>query len=697
MPGQRDEYPLYDRELSWLSFSHRVLQEARDARVPLLERLFFCGIFSSNLDEFFRVRVASLRSLLRLGGHEHDKLGFNPHRLLHDIHRTVVSQQEQYGRIMRGLMDELGGEGVRISGGHSVPREQAAWLRDFFDAEVREHLDPLPLEAGDGSPPFLKNGGIYLVVELWPENPADLTAWRPSYSFVEIPAPPLSRFVTLPEPDHEQVMFLDDVVRFNLDRVFPHREVGRAYAVKLTRDAELNVDDEFDGDLVDAIRRSLGNRATGAPSRFLYDGEAPYALIHALQHGLGLADEDFVLGGRYHNLSDYVSFPRFQREDLAWPDWPALPHPELASAPSLIAATARRDRVLHTPYQSFERMVHFMEEAVEDPHVEELWLTVYRVASDSAVLTALLRAAEAGKKVTVFFEVQARFDEESNLEWAERLEAAGVNTLYSMRGLKVHAKLALFSRREEGKRRLYAYVGTGNFNERTARIYADHGVFTADPRITRDVEEVFEFLAGRTEEPRPEHLLVAPATLRTEFNRLIEAEIAAAEKGDPCGMTLKMNALEDPRIIKRLYKASQAGVPIKLIVRGICRLVPGVPGVSENIEARSILDRYLEHARIYVFHAGGDERMYMASADWMRRNLNRRVEVAMPVYDPRVKEQLQRLLDIQWADNTKARLINEAQDNPYVPGNGESPIRAQEAFRDYLAALVPDAEKASTP
>jgi len=689
MTDDRATLPLVDRELSWLAFSHRVLQEALDPSVPLFERLFFCGIFSSNLDEFFRVRVASLRSLLRLAADDHDELGVNPHRLLHDIHDTVVRQQEAYGGALRDLVQELRDQGIRLVDETSVTPEQGAWLRDWFAREVRSHLRPVELEAREGGPLFLENKRIYLVVELWPRDPAQITRWRPGYALLALPVPPLPRFVTLPsDGPGEDVIFLDDVVRFNLDACFPDREVGRAYAVKLTRDAELHLEDEFEGDFVDAIRRSLGQRATGVPSRFLYDMSAPYVLVHTLQHHLGLAEEDLVVGARYHNLSDYMGFPRFGRADLGFPAWPELPHPELERAPSLMRAVAERDRVIHTPYQSFAHVVRFLEEAADDPDVDAVWLTVYRVARDSAVLNALLRAAGNGKRVTAFLEVQARFDEESNLEWADRLEAAGVRTLYSMRGLKVHAKLALVRRREPGGARLYAYVGTGNFNEKTARIYADHGVFTADPRITEDVSAVFDFLQGRVEAPGTGHLLVAPSTLRKGFNALVDAEAEAARRGEPCGMTLKMNALECPKIIARLYQASAAGVPIRILVRGICRLVPGVPGVSETIEVRSILDRYLEHARVFRFHAGGEERLYLASADWMRRNLNRRVEVAMPVYDPRVKEQLEKLLEIQWADNTKARLVDASHVNAFVEADGAPPVRAQEAFRDYVASLA---------
>ena len=680
-------YTYVDRETSWLRFGSRVLQEADDPTVPPFERLFFCGIFSANLDEYFRVRVASLRSLLRMGKGGRAKLGIDPHRLLHDIHRIVLDQQERYGGILGRVFSDLQAAGVRRVDEVTVAPIHHDFLRRLFDERVRPLITPLRLESDER--PFLENSAIYLVVELWEAAREDAHSWTPSYVLLEVPAKDVGRFVTLPHRGGEQeVMFLDDLIRFNLDSIFPDHEVGRSFAVKLTRDAELHLADEFEGDLVEAIRKSLKKRATGVPSRFLYDMRMPYVVVHRLQHGLELAEEDLVLGARYHNLSDYMGFPRFDRADLSYPAWPPLPHPVLDEAPSVMAVVRERDQVVHTPYQSFDHFVRLLEEAADDPNVEELWLTVYRVAKDSSVLWALIRAAESGKRVTVFMEVQARFDEESNLHWANRLEAAGVRTLYSMKGLKVHAKIALIVQRGTEGRTLYAYVGTGNFNEKTSRAYTDHGIFTCDERITRDVEQVFHFLAGEVDVPATEHLLVAPYTLRKGFERLIEHEAVRAAAGLPSGMTLKMNALEDSEIIARLYDASVAGVPIDLIVRGICRLIPGVPCQSETIRARSILDRYLEHARIYRFHHDGGERMYMASADWMTRNLSRRVEVAIPIYDAEIKRQLERSLELQLADNTKARVIDAEGTNAYVRDGDAPPVRAQEAFRDYLARLA---------
>ena len=677
-----------DRETSWLRFGGRVLQEADDPSVPLFERLFFCGIFSSNLDEYFRVRVASLRTLLRLGKADESKLGIDAHRLLHDIHRIVLEQQERYGSILGRVFAGLAVAGIQRVANESVDPRHHDFLRATFDEKVRPLIAPIRLGKTDEERPFLKNHMIYLVVELWEREHRAYESWVPTYALIEVPTPAVGRFITLPHDggDHE-VMFLDDLIRYNLDEVFPDHEVGRSYAVKLTRDAELYVEDDFEGDLVAAIRKSLKKRETGLPSRFLYDMRMPFVLLNRLRERLGLQEEDMVLGARYHNLSDYMGFPRFGRDDLSYPKWPALPHPTLDRASSVMEAIRVRDQVIHTPYQSFDPVVRLLDEAARDERVEEVWLTVYRVARDSSVLNALIAAAKAGKRVTVFMEVQARFDEESNLFWAERLEAAGVRILYSMQGLKVHAKIALVVSREDEGRRMYAYLSTGNFNEKTARVYTDHGIFTCDPRITNDVEQVFRFLAGEVEEPRTEHLLVAPFSLRKSFKHLIAHEAERASIGKPSGITIKLNSLEDEKMIERLYEASCAGVPIDIIVRGICRLVPGVKGQSETIRVRSILDRYLEHARIYRFHHDGEERLYLASADWMKRNLSHRVEVGVPVYDPEIRRQLERVLQLQLADNLKARIVDASGSNAYARVEGAEPVRAQEAFRDFVASL----------
>jgi len=683
------EVPFFDRELSWLAFNGRVLQEADDPKNPLFERLTFLSIFSSNLDEFFRVRVASLRSLLRLKKKRLSRLGVNPVRLLTEIHKMVTVQQERFGETFRGrILPELERHGIFLVNESGVTTRQGEFLRSYYQEHVAEEVKPIHLDPSE-TPPFLRNQCVYLVVELWPEEPISLSAEKPHYALVEIPSPPLPRFVELPtEGERHVVMFLDDVIRTNLPAIFPGWDVGGAFAVKLTRDAELHLEDEFSDDLLSSIRNALAKRETGVPSRFLYDMQASYALVTFLKEALRLEDEDLVVGGRYHNLHDLADFPRFGMDELSFEPWTPHRHPELDQASSVFDVVREKDHLLHFPYHSYEPVVRFLVEAAEDPDVEEIWLTVYRVSSDSKVLGALLDAAGRGKKVRVFVEVMARFDEASNLRWAERLQEAGILTFYSLPGLKVHAKIALVVRREGEATSRYTYLGTGNFNEKTARFYTDWGLLTSDPRITEDVESVFHFLAGEREAPEFRHCLVAPFNLRSGLLELIDAESDAARQGRAAGILAKMNSLEDREVIEHLYEASGAGVPVDMVVRGLCCLTPGQPGSSENIRIRSILDRYLEHARVYVFHADGEERMYLASADWMHRNLSRRVEVAFPIYDPDLRVQVRRYMDVQFADNSTARIIDVRQHNAYVPRDGaETPIRAQEAIREMVGAL----------
>ncbi|MGB5355005.1 MAG: polyphosphate kinase 1, partial [Woeseia sp.] len=527
--------------------------------------------------------------------------------------------------------------------------------------------------------PFLSNGRLYLAVELWPKG--GIFRGEAACALVALPSD-LPRFVEIPPSNGRLVLFLDDVVRGALPAHFPNHEVGDAFAIKLTRDADLLIEDEFEGDLVENIKEALARRDEGVPSRFLFDLRMPHGLVIRLQEALGLEDEDLVGGGRYHNLSDLWTLPRPKDPALSFPPMPPLPHPELATEDSLLDAIRERDRLLHFPYQQYETVVRFFEEGADDPDVEEVAATLYRVAKDSAVVQALIKAANACKKATAFVEVKARFDEENNLEWAERMEAAGVRVCYSMPGLKVHSKLALIARREGEALRDYAYFGTGNFNEKTARIYTDHALLTADRHLTEEARSVFSFLTGEIDNPRFNHLMVAPFTLREGIEGLIDREIRHARAGRPAAMLLKLNALEDEEMIAKLYEASNAGVDIQLLVRGIFRAVPGVEGWSERIDARSIVDRYLEHARVYYFANDGDPILYLASADWMKRNLSHRIEVAFPIYDEALHSDIGHILDLQWSDDTKARVLDADQSNEHWRPSVVSSARAQfETYR----------------
>ncbi|NNF28556.1 MAG: polyphosphate kinase 1 [Gemmatimonadetes bacterium] len=683
---------LFDRELSWIAFNGRVLQEAQDPNVPLFERLSFLSIVSSNLDEFFRVRVAALRTLLRLGKKRLKKLGVSPQKLLLDIHAAVHNQQEAFGQTLRGeVLPALAAHGVELLDEGQVPESAHDWLAEYFDREVAPRLLVLELEGDDGAP-FLEDRRTYLAVTLWGRS--GVMAEQPTTRVIRVP-PELPRFVALGEKDDaapevapgvsrtRKVMFIDDVIRFNLSRLFPDYLVDGAYAVKLSRDADLYLEDEFSGDLAVRIRKALAKRDTGLPSRFLYDPRTPYATVAKLKERLGLADEDLMVGGRYHGLSDLRAFPDLGMDEHKYDPLEPLRHPGL-DGENLLERVEKGDHLLHLPYQSFEYVERFLTEAADDPAVEEIWASLYRVASDSVVARALIRGAKAGKAVTAVVEVQARFDEASNLAWADQMEAAGVRVIFTRLGLKMHAKLLLVGRREGSGLRRFAYIGTGNFNESTARFYTDLGLFTSRPYLSDEVRQVFSDLVSGEPSDAYEHLLVAPLGLRRGFEALVRREIAEAKAGRPARMILKMNSLEDPGMVSLLLEASDAGVDVDLIVRGICCLRTAGAGVG-RLRVRSIVDRFLEHSRVYAFHHGGRQKVYLASADWMIRNLNRRVEVAVPVEDEALRDEVLSVLDLQLRDNVKARWIDRDQTNPRVTSSGPQ-VRSQMAHYEWLKA-----------
>ena len=680
-----------NRELSWLSFNERVLQEAESASVPLLERVRFLAIFSSNLDEFFRVRVASLRSLLELRRKKRKKKGLDPTELLREIHAVALAQQERFGRVFREeILPGLHEAGIDLVDEREVDGERRTSIEDYFLEHVAEQLEPVVLGRED-SPPFLRDHTAYLVAELQPGRGNGTVTAEPELGIVEVPSPPLPRFLSVAGPGEGRcIIFLDDVIRLNLHHVFPGRVVAGAYAIKVSRDADLYLDDEFDAVLKKAIKKSLKKRETGAPIRFLYDMLSPQAIVARLTTYFGLSDGDLIKGGRYHNLNDLGDLPVGDVPDLEFAPMEVLPHPTLEGGASVLDLIGAKDRLLHFPYQSYGYVLPLIQEAASDPDVDGIWISLYRVSSRSEVVKALIEAAENGKDVLAFVEVQARFDEELNLKWAERMEVAGIRVIHGTRDIKVHAKLCLIRRREGDASRLYALLATGNFNEKTARVYADHALMTADPRLTEEVHRVFGLLSGEDVSPDFEHLLVAPQHLRDRFNTLIDAETEAARQGRPSGITAKMNSLQDRAIIDKLYEASEAGVPVRLVIRGICCLRPGVEGLSDSIEATSIVDRFLEHSRMFVFHADGADNLYLSSADWMTRNLNRRVEVAFPVYDPDARRELRHVLDLQCADDAKARIIDEHQRNGFAQESAGAKVRSQFDTYRYLRELLAD-------
>jgi polyphosphate kinase len=687
------DHNLLDRELSWLSFSDRILQEARDPRVPLYERIKFLAIYSSNLDEYFRVRIASLRSLLTLKKKAKKKLGLDPAELLDRIKGIVEGQQEEFGAIFRKkIIPELRAHNVFLIGeGELTPEEQES-VRAYFKEHVESLITPVFISENK-EPPFLHNRALYFAVKLLPrvapvtappaDQPPEEDGYR--YAIVEIPSQKLPRFIVVPQKSEAtHIIFLDDVVRACLPEIFPNHDVIAAYSVKLTRDAELYLFDEFSGNLLEKIKQALGKRKDGVPSRFLYDRAMPKRFVGIMRDIFSLSKQDLMPGARYHNFSDLMDFPNPGDPALTYEPLPPLCHRDLDSYPTMFEAIRNKDSVLFYPYQSYDYVIRFLEEAAGDPSVTSIKISLYRVAKNSRIIDAILRAAAKGKSVTAFVELKARFDEESNLHWAEELEKAGVRVLYSFPGLKVHAKLCLVTSQTGDRTVQYAYLSTGNFNERTSKAYTDLGFFTADERLTKEVDRVFEFLGGKSKDPDCDHLLVAPFNMRKRFIDLIDREIKHARKGQPASMILKLNNLEDPEIIEKLYEASIEGVKISLIVRSVCCLIPGMKKVSENISAVSIIDRFLEHGRICIFHNRGDEEFYLASADWMVRNLSRRVEVAFPVYNIELRNEIRKIVELQLEDNTKARIIMKPEENRYKKPTSRERIRSQIATYELL-------------
>lgn len=682
-----DGLPYIHRDISWLSFNYRVLQEAMDTNVPLFERIKFLAIYSSNLDEFFRVRMANQRNLLRVGKKTKRELETPPKMVVREIQHIVNKQQQEFSRILeKQIVPELRKHGIYLLRRLDLDERQKEFVEDYFKDHMLPFVQPVLL-VKNKIRPFLINRALYLAVLL---RSKDEPAAPEEYAIVNIPSDHLPRFVRLPsESGRYNVIILDDIVRHSLSWMFPGYDILDTFSIKLTRDAELYIDDEYSGDLIQKIKDSLAKRHMGPASRFVYDRDMPSPLLELLQNVLELEKYDILQEGRYHNNFDFFRFPDFGMNQLKYSALEPLPHPVLTPAKDMFRVIRQKDQLLHTPFQAYDSVVRFFDEAARDPKVTHIKITQYRVARKSRILEALINAVKAGKQVSVFIEVKARFDEEANIEWGERLEKAGVTVHYSFPGLKVHAKLALVRRMEPKGPRLYSYLATGNFHEETAKVYSDYGLFTADERLTGEVARVFSFLETGKEPLQPfEHLLVGQFNLRSRLIELIELETAQAKVGKKARIVLKMNSLQDREMIEKLYQASQAGVEVKLIIRGICCLAAGKPGFSENIEAISIVDRFLEHGRIFLFHHGGKELLYLSSADWMVRNLSFRVETSFPVYDPVIKKEVMDYLNIQLGDNVKARTLDAEMSNAYRRINGDIPIRSQMETYYYLKRKI---------
>jgi polyphosphate kinase len=673
-----------NREISWLSFNERVLQEAEDPETPLFERIRFIGIFSNNLDEFFRVRVATVRRMVDLGKDEENLLGnYSPQELHDKIHEIVYYQQNKVQKIFRDILSELNRNNIFIINEEELSHNQGIFVKKFFYEKVLPNLVPIMLSRKNKFP-YLRDRSVYLAVKLSSSSdPADF-----AYSLIRIPGKTLRRFIVLPkEHGKTYVMLLDDIIRYCLDDLFFYfdYDVYEAYTIKITRDAEIDIDDDISKSFIEKMSQSLKKRKKGRLVRLIYDRDIPEDLLNFILKKMKLDNEENTLpGGRYHNHKDFMNFPEIGSKKHYYPKLPPSRNKYLPPHTSILRILRSRDVILHYPYQTFNHFLDFLREAAIDPEVMEIGITIYRVATDSKVINTLLNAIRNGKEVTVVIELQARFDEEANIYWSNKLQEEGANVINGIPGMKVHSKLAWIRRNEEGHYKNYAYIGTGNFHEETARVYADDGLLTADPRLADEVEKIFDFFKHNYKHFNYKHLIVSPFYMRDKFLQNIEHEIKIAKKGRKGWMILKMNSLIDPVMMERIYDAAESGVEIKLIVRGIMGMKIEGNIFRKNITAISIVDKFLEHSRIFLFGNDGNEKMYISSADWMPRNLNRRIEVACPVYDETIKNELKEMLKIQLRDNTKARILDPFLRNKYNNRNQGSRYRAQEDYYNFI-------------
>jgi len=682
----------FDKELSWLSFNERVLQEAADQSVPLIERIRFLGIYSSNLDEFFRVRVANIRRrALVESAQEH------PKKKWEDLHQKISDKvsilTKDFKRIADDIFQQLTDKNIVTlfddnsykAFNDSLSSNQLAWLEQYFDNRIIRHITPIIIHSKTQLANCIDDDGIYFLVALHYND-------NVHFALVEIPREDIDRFIVLPNENGDNtryIVMLDDVVHYFIDKLFtgvyPFKSID-AYSMKLTRDAEYNLTDELDESLLDQMSKGLKQRLKADMVRLVYDHNMPKYMTTYLRKSLKIkSTEDIAPGVRYRHFKDFVKFPNLGGCELENPELPALDSNRFTEFPSVFDAISQQDILLYYPYHKFRHFTEFVRQASYDPFVRHIKINIYRVAKHSRIIHSLIDAVKNGKKVTVVVELRARFDEQANIEWAKLMKDAGIEVEFGIETLKIHSKLCLITRKEDEKVVNYVHIGTGNFHEANARIYTDFALFTKHKEICQEVDNVFSFISHSYKRFRFNHLIVSPLTSRRRLYQLIDNEITNAEQNKKAEITLKLNNLVDMGLINRLYNASQAGVKINMIIRGMCSLVPGVAGISDNIKIISIVDRFLEHPRVMVFHNQGEKLLFISSGDWMERNVDHRVEVACPIYDETLKQQVIDILDLHFKDNVKARIINKEQNNRYRTVGKKDNVRSQVAIYDYLA------------
>jgi len=675
-----------NREISWLDFNERVLQEAMDDTTPLIDRIKFLGIFSNNRDEFFRVRVATQRRMLKY--ELKNKIqGNKTEEVMEEISRIVEQQELKFNTTWEEIKVKLENESIYIVNESQLTKEQGDYVHNFFSSEVRTHLFPLMVDSLF-NPDKVKDATIHLAIDLDSKK----ARVKRQFALIAVPTDKISRFIILPEKgDKKFIILLDDVIRYCLADIFSifGFDSFNAYTIKFTRDAEMDIDNDVSKSFLELISESVKQRKKGDPVRFVYDEKIPEMLLKLLLKKFNISKRDNIrAGGRYHNFKDFMGFPDLGRSDLRYPPSPPLTHPELPPNKSIIDVIREKDIMLHYPYQSFQYIIDLLREASIDPFVRAIKMTFYRAAEGSSVMNALINAARNGKQVTVFMELQARFDEEANIYWTNRLQGEGVKIIHTIPGFKVHSKLLQIRRKENGENIYYANISTGNFNESTARVYADDSLLTGNQAITTEVNKVFHLFESKFIMPTFENLIVAPFNIRDFFMEMLENEKRNAAEGKEAWAILKMNSISDKKIARKLYEVGKSGVDIKMIVRGICILDPGDPQIYNEIEAFSIVDKYLEHSRVFIFCNGGDHKYYIASSDWMPRNFDHRVEVACPILDKGIQQELMDMMQIQLKDNVQSRYLRCENMNEYRKTQDSVPHRAQFEIYDYFKAKL---------
>jgi len=671
------------KEISWLAFNERVLQEAENRDIPIIERFKFMGIYSNNLDEYFRVRVATLKRISMFGSKSKTILGYSPKNTLKNIQEIVLTQNTRFEKNYTKLLKELAGHKIHILNEQQLNQEQSVFVQEYFHKEVRTRLMPFLIEK-NSELPNLTDDAIYLAICLTKKDSS-----KKRYALLEIPTNILPRFIVLPGKDENKyIIFLDDIIRFGLKDIFfifDFDEIS-AYTIKLTKDAELEIADDISESFIDKLSRSLQQRKKGSPVRFIYDRCMPDDLLKTITRKLNFGPDDVIIpSNRYHNFKDFMKFPKLGKSNFYYDDLAPIHHRDIEHGKSILSVVKKKDIMLFFPYHPFDHFIDILREASIDPYVVSIKITLYRLARNSSVINALLNAVRNGKDVTTVVELQARFDEEANIHWGSKLMDEGVKVIYGVPGLKVHSKLCLITRVLNDTTERYAAIGTGNFNEDTARVYTDHLLLTTNKKITNEVFKAFNFFSVNYKKDNFYHLVLSPFFLRNKIILLIENEIKNARQGKKAYIYLKLNNLTDTEIINYLYEASNAGVKIRLIIRGMLSLVPGIKKLSENIKAIGIVDRFLEHSRFLIFCNDGVEKVYITSADLMPRNLDHRIEVTCPVFDKNIRNELRSIFEIQWSDNVKARVYNETQSNEFVKP-GKKIIQSQIEVHKYLLA-----------